>query len=67
MVESPIAPRIPPGYDGAASRDRTRRPERIAENIDVVGFELDSGDMAAIDELDAGARIGPDPDTFVRP
>jgi len=42
-------------------------PERIQENIDVFGFQLEPSDMAAIDELDAGERIGPDPDTFVRP
>jgi 2,5-diketo-D-gluconate reductase A len=37
-------------------------PSRIAENIDVFGFELSAGDMAAIDALDIGGRIGPDPD-----
>jgi 2,5-diketo-D-gluconate reductase A len=42
-------------------------PARIKENIDVFGFELDSDDMDAIEALDAGERIGPDPDTFVRP
>lgn len=39
-------------------------PARIAENIDVFSFELTDADMAAIGALDAGARIGPDPDTF---
>jgi len=42
-------------------------PERIAENFDVFGFELDESEMDAIAALDRGERIGPDPDTFVRP
>jgi 2,5-diketo-D-gluconate reductase A len=42
-------------------------PARIVENIDVFDFELSDGQMAAIEALDAGTRIGPDPDTFVRP
>jgi 2,5-diketo-D-gluconate reductase A len=37
--------------------------ERIAQNYDVFGFELDAGQMAAIDALDAGNRVGGDPDT----
>jgi 2,5-diketo-D-gluconate reductase A len=37
--------------------------ERIAQNFDVFGFELDAGQMAAIDALDAGNRVGGDPDT----
>jgi 2,5-diketo-D-gluconate reductase A len=41
-------------------------PARIHENIDVFGFSLGPADMEAIDELDAGERLGPDPDTFVR-
>lgn len=39
-------------------------PSRIAENIDVFGFELSPDDMKAIGELDKGIRIGPDPATF---
>ena len=40
-------------------------PARIAENIDVFGFELDAEDMAAIATLENGHRTGPDPDTFL--
>jgi len=42
-------------------------PERIVENFDVFGFHLSDAEMEAIRALDAGRRIGPDPDTFVRP
>jgi diketogulonate reductase-like aldo/keto reductase len=40
---------------------------RIRENIDVLDFELSDEDLAAISELDAGERVGPDPDTFIAP
>ncbi|MFF3948146.1 aldo/keto reductase [Streptomyces sp. NPDC001902] len=39
-------------------------PSRIRENIDVFGFELDGEDLAAIDALDNGGRLGPDPTSF---
>jgi len=42
-------------------------PDRIRENFDVFGFELSAEQMDAIAALDAGTRIGPDPETFVRP
>lgn len=42
-------------------------PARIAENFEVFDFELSEAQMEAIATLDAGTRIGPDPDTFVRP
>ena len=38
------------------------RPERIRENADLYGFELDDGDMAALDGLDEGYRTSWDPD-----
>ena len=37
-------------------------PARIAENIDLFGFELDDEDLAAIAGLDREGRTGPDPD-----
>lgn len=39
-------------------------PSRIRENIDVFGFELDGEDLAAIEALDNGGRLGPDPTSF---
>jgi diketogulonate reductase-like aldo/keto reductase len=42
-------------------------PERIRENFDVFDFELSDEQLDAIAALDAGTRIGPDPETFVRP
>jgi 2,5-diketo-D-gluconate reductase A len=45
---------------------RSVRPERIAENIDVFDFALAPDEVAAIEALDRGARVGPDPDHFNR-
>lgn len=42
-------------------------PERIVENFDVFDFQLSDAEMEAIRELDEGRRIGPDPETFIRP
>jgi 2,5-diketo-D-gluconate reductase A len=42
-------------------------PQRIEENLEVFDFQLDEREMEAIAAMDAGRRIGPDPDTFVRP
>ena len=43
---------------------KTMSDARMRENIDVLGFELDSEDMAAISGLDRGpdGRMGPHPD-----
>ena len=38
--------------------------ERIRENIDLFDFELDDGEMAGIEGLDRGERVGAHPDTF---
>jgi 2,5-diketo-D-gluconate reductase A len=42
-------------------------PSRIRENFDVFDFELSDSEIESIEAIDAGTRIGPDPDTFVRP
>lgn len=39
-------------------------PARVAENIALFDFELRDDELAAIDRLDAGGRIGPDPERF---
>ena len=41
-------------------------PERIRENFEIFDFELEPGDVEAIDELDRGedGRTGPHPDRF---
>lgn len=39
-------------------------PSRIQENIDVFDFELDGQDLATIDGMESGYRLGPDPETF---
>ena len=39
-------------------------PERIRENFELFDFALSEDDMAAIERLDAGERVGPDPSTF---
>jgi 2,5-diketo-D-gluconate reductase A len=42
-------------------------PGRIEENFQVFDFELTDDDMRAIESLDTGQRIGPDPLVFERP
>jgi 2,5-diketo-D-gluconate reductase A len=43
---------------------KSTTPSRIEENFDVFGFELSDGDVAAIEALNSGNRLGPDPDHF---
>jgi 2,5-diketo-D-gluconate reductase A len=40
---------------------KSNRRERMAENLDVFGFELDADEMAAIDGLDENRRVGGNP------
>jgi 2,5-diketo-D-gluconate reductase A len=42
---------------------KSNSAERMRENFDVFGFELSAEQMAAIDALDAGNRVGSNPDT----
>jgi len=41
---------------------KTNTAERMRENFDVFGFELSAEQMAAIDALDAGNRVGTNPE-----
>jgi diketogulonate reductase-like aldo/keto reductase len=43
---------------------KSTKPSRIAENIDVFGFELTDDEIAAIDTLDTGKRGGPEPEAI---
>jgi 2,5-diketo-D-gluconate reductase A len=41
-------------------------PSRIAENLDVFGFQLTPEDLAVVEGLNTDSRVGPDPDRFNR-
>lgn len=43
---------------------KSTNPDRIAANADVFDFTISDADMAAIDALNAGLRVGPNPDEF---
>lgn len=49
---------------GIVSIPKSARKERIQSNIDIFDFTLNSSEMDRIDSLDAGERVGPDPDNF---
>ena len=43
---------------------KSSNPERIRENFELFDFDLSEDDMAALERLDTGERIGDDPGTF---
>lgn len=43
---------------------KSQQPDRIAENLDILDFELDDAQMHAIDALDTGRRRWKDPERF---
>jgi len=49
---------------GVVTIPKSVHRERILENSKVFDFSLDAEDMTSITSLDAGARIGPNPDTI---
>ncbi len=48
--------------NGVSAIPKSFNAGRIAQNIDIFDFELSADDMAAIDALDTGERVGPDPE-----
>ncbi len=49
---------------GVVTIPKSSKKERAAENFDVFDFKLSAAEMAKIDGMDQGERIGPDPDNF---
>jgi methylglyoxal/glyoxal reductase len=49
---------------GLTTIPKSIHEHRIAENADVYDFELSDAEMAIIESLDRGERIGPNPDRF---
>jgi 2,5-diketo-D-gluconate reductase A len=50
---------------GALPIPKSSDPRRLAENLDVFGFELSEDEMGALAGLDRGHRLGGDPGVYV--
>ncbi|MGW0811051.1 aldo/keto reductase [Nonomuraea sp. NPDC002799] len=50
---------------GAVPIPKSAHPERMRRNLEVLDFSLSDEEMARIDALDSGGRMGGDPDTHV--
>ncbi|GAA4267613.1 aldo/keto reductase [Frondihabitans peucedani] len=76
ILEDPVLLRIASAHDistaqvvlrwhlqqGLVVIPKSVTPSRIAENLDVFGFDLTPDETAAIDALDSGERVGSHPD-----
>jgi diketogulonate reductase-like aldo/keto reductase len=51
---------------GRSAIPKSTNPTRIAQNLDVLDFELGDDELAAIDALDTGIRGGPEPEAITR-
>lgn len=51
---------------GVVTIPKSIHKERIRENAEIFDFELSNDDMAKLDSLDRGERVGPDPDEIAR-
>ena len=49
---------------GVITIPKSVHAHRIEENADIFDFTLSEADMKSLDALDAGERVGPDPDNF---
>src|SRR5436190_3133284 len=49
---------------GLVTIPKSSNPSRLRENIAIFDFQMDTDDMAKLDNLDRGERIGPDPESY---